>query len=177
VLERRTGTSARGPAGALLRLSPDTLGHKVVWQDIASDLHAAAIPARVPEAGCAVPVIPLNSVYFCAVASADDALLVAAYLNSLPLRVFARAIAERAKDAHFRFFAWTVGALPLPRGWRNGARAESLRALSREAHAREGIEPASQLELDRLVAEAFGLGESALAALADFDAWLRRCGR
>lgn len=172
-LARRSGATAGARAGALLRVSPHTLGHKVAWQDIAPDLHAAAIPARVREAGCDVPIIPLNSVYFAAVEDADAALLLAAYLNSLPLRVFARAIAERAKDAHFRFFAWTIGALPLPRAWRRGPRAAALLALSRDGHERESLDAERAAELDRMVGAAYGLDERDLATLARFDAWLR----
>ena len=173
VLARRTGAAAGHPAGRLLRLAPETLGHKVVWQDIAQDLRAVAIPARVREAGADVPIVPLNTTYFLPADSADAALLLAAYLNSLPLRVYARAIAERAKDAHFRFFAWTVGALPLPPGWDRGAHAGRLLALSRQAHQQESLDDTQTRQLDRIVGAAYGLGEGDLEVLAGFDAWLR----
>ena len=85
----------------------------------------------------------------------------------------ARAIAERAKDAHFRFFAWTIGALPLPRAWRRGPRAAALLALSRDGHERESLDAERAAELDRMVGAAYGLDERDLATLARFDAWLR----
>jgi hypothetical protein len=145
----------------------------VVWQDIAQELRAAAVPAQMPDAGALVPIIPLNSVYFIAVDSPDKAFLLAAFLNSLPLRVFACTIAERAKDAHFRFFSWTIGGLPLPRDWEHGARAAALISLSRDAHAQEGLARERIDELDAIVAGAYGLSAEAVQALAQFDAWLR----
>jgi hypothetical protein len=95
-----------------------------------------------------------------------------AYFNSLPVRTFARAIAERAKDAHFRFFAWTVSLLPLPSNWRRFESARLLE-LSHAAHAAGSIEKDSQTELDEIVARAFELSRSDQRALELFDEWLR----
>src|SRR5690606_21345762 len=122
--------------GTLQRISAGMFGNKVVWSDLASDLRAAAVPASVRTVtGLQLPAVPLNTVYFIAVSDPDEALLLAGILNSLPMRTFARTIAERAKDAHFRFFAWTIAALPLPRDWRTGPMADRVIALSRTAHA------------------------------------------
>jgi hypothetical protein len=155
-----------------MRVSPATLGHKVVWRDIAETLQAAAVPARARgDEGRPVPVIPLNTVYFVAVPDADTALLLSAYLNSMPLRTFARAAAERAKDAHFRFFAWTVGLLPLPRQWRD-LYAPELRDIASAARDAGGISSVQQARLDALVARAYGLGDAEMTALLAFDAWL-----
>jgi hypothetical protein len=159
--------------GALHRLSAHTLGHKVVWSDLAADLRAAAVPPRMRcVTGLDVPLIPLNTVYFIATASLRESLLLSAYLNSLPLRVFARAIAERAKDAHFRFFAWTIAVLPLPRDWRSNRIAERLLVLATAAHDDRCMMPAARRELDRLVASSYGLDDDDVAHLAMFDSWL-----
>ena len=96
--------------------------------------------------------------------------MLAACFNSLPLRVFARVIAERAKDAHFRFFAYTVGQLPLPRKWREN---EVFAQISRRAHDNNGIDAEVQGELDQLVAQLFHLSGAQLNALRRFDDWLR----
>jgi hypothetical protein len=122
--------------------------------------------------GLDVPLIPLNTVYFIATASLRESLLLSAYLNSLPLRVFARAIAERAKDAHFRFFAWTIAVLPLPRDWRSNRIAERLLALATAAHENHCMQPAARRELDRLVASSYGLDDNDVDHLASFDSWL-----
>jgi hypothetical protein len=159
--------------GALHRLSPHTLGAKVVWSDLAADLRAAAVPSLMRGvAGTMQPVIPLNSVYFIATSSTGDSLLLAAYLNSLPVRVFARAIAERAKDAHFRFFAWTIGVIPLPRDWRSNDQARELLSISAAAHRDGALPVRRRTRLDALVTSAYGIDAAGTDSLAAFDRWL-----
>src|SRR5690606_19182720 len=159
--------------GTLHRLSPGMYGHKVVWSDLAADLRAAAVPATVrTRTGTDVPVVPLNTVYFITTSCERDALLLAAYLNALPVRTFARAIAERAKDAHFRFFAWTVSMLPLPRDWRTAPCAERVLELSRAAHAAGGIAADQRVELDHIVSRMFGLDAAQVECIDDFNHWL-----
>jgi hypothetical protein len=171
-LRERRGVKAGDPVGALSGITAATLGHKVVWRDIAETLSAAAVPDLVRgDTGKPVPVIPLNTVYFVAVPDRDTALLLAAYLNSLPLRVLARAAAERAKDAHFRFFAWTVGTLPLPLAWRS-AHADELRGISRDAHDAKGMTAVARARLDAIVSMNFGLADNDVEALLVFDRWL-----
>jgi hypothetical protein len=173
---RRHSGALSGPAdrrGALQRISAGMFGHKVVWSDLAADLRAAAVPASVRMVtGVAAPVVPLNTVYFIATPCARDAHLLAGYLNSMPVRTFARAIAERAKDAHFRFFAWVIALLPLPHDWHDGAAAGRVIAISREAHRAGAIEPRLRAELDALVAGTYGLGAHEMESIARFDAWL-----
>jgi hypothetical protein len=173
-LRARSGWRSTLPLGALFRATPGTVGPKVAWQDLAATLEAVALPAHVRgPAGRDVPLIPLNTVYFIPTASAERALLLAALFNSLPLRTFARAIAERAKDARFRFFAWTVALLPLPLGWEQGIAAPALLRLSREAHEQGGLDAENELRLNRIVASLYGLLADDLEALERFDRWLR----
>lgn len=173
-LDRRRGLRPGAPRGALFRVTADTLCPKVAWQDLSNTLEAVALPARVPDLGAGLrPLVPLNTVYFIPVPSPPEALLLAAYLNSLPLRTFARAIAERAKDARFRFFAWVVAALPLPPGWRSGRGARRLLALSKDAHATGRISNEARDELDAIVADAYHLSGEDMEALGAFDRWLR----
>ncbi|MBR9991367.1 MAG: hypothetical protein KFH98_16505 [Gemmatimonadetes bacterium] len=160
--------------GTLQRLSAGMFGHKVVWADLASDLRAAAVPATVRTAtGVDAPVVPLNTVYFIPTDSDRDAHILAGYLNSMPVRTFARAIAERAKDAHFRFFAWTISMIPLPIVWRGDAAAGCIARISRDAHRSRAIAPEARIELDRRVAAAYGLEDHQMQSIAAFDAWLR----
>jgi hypothetical protein len=160
--------------GMLHRLSRQALGDKVVWSDLATDLRAAAVPAQIRNVtGTRSPVIPLNTVYFIATESPDESMLLSAYLNSLPLRVFARAIAERAKDLHFRFFAWTIAVLPLPRDWRTNRHAAPLKAMAQKAHVRCALSVTETHRLDELVAQSYGLTIEQLSSLRAFDDWLR----
>lgn len=145
---------------------------KVAWRDIGRTLEAVALPARAAAPDGARALMPLNTVYFVALDREEDALALAALLNSLPVRVFARAVAERAKDAHFRFFAWTLALLPLPPRWRDAAEREDLVAISRRAHADRGIGAEDAARLDRAAARLYGLAPDDLDALAGFDRWL-----
>lgn len=103
----------------------------------------------------------------------DAALLLAARFNSLPVRTFARAIAERAKGARFRFQAWTMALVPLPPGWAASRAAKTLLRISRDAHGAGAITPARQRDLDLAVAGLYGLESRDMEALAEFDRWLR----
>jgi hypothetical protein len=171
-LRARTGVSVNAPLGSIMRVSDATLGHKVVWRDISSALCAAAVPDRVKgDDGRDVAIVPLNTLYFVGTPDRETALLLSAYLNSLPLRVFARAIAERAKDAHFRFFACTVGSLPLPTDWIERSSAQ-LVDHSRKAHEARGISTGDQAILDQIVCDMYGLSAADFATLASFDHWL-----
>jgi hypothetical protein len=167
------GTARTAHDGRLRRLSTGMFGHKVVWSDLARDLRAAAVPDRVRACGASRPVVPLNTVYFIPVADRRESLLLSAYLNALPLRTFARAIAERAKDAHFRFFAWTIATLPLPRDWRTNEHAEALVELADSGHAAGSLTDSETGQLDDRVAHCFCLTPAGMSRLAAFDRWLR----
>jgi hypothetical protein len=148
---------------------------RVAWRDIASDLEVARLPAHVRALGTERPLVALNTVYFIAL---DDDLLASALvglLSSLPCRVFARAIAERAKDARFRFFAWTVASIPLPSRWDDAAVLLDLAAMAEGATAAAvaGSNDRSGLDdLDELVCSLFTLTAVDKAALQRFDRWL-----
>ncbi|MCI0436225.1 MAG: hypothetical protein L0271_21670 [Gemmatimonadetes bacterium] len=171
-LGRRSGVRGCDPPGALLRVTRDALGDKLVWHDLAESLHAVAVPASVRTPFGRRAIVPLNSVYFIPVPTRREALLLAAFFNSTPVRTFARTIAERAKDARFRFFAWTIGALPLPAGWRTLPVSDRLVALSESAHEAGAAEPDACAEIDALVASAYGLHRGADLALRAFARWL-----
>ena len=165
----RAAVGAGAHPGRLCGVARDLLGPKVAWQDLALALTAVAVPATVATPLGHLPVIPLNSVYFIPAADDAQALRLAALLNSMPVRVFARCIAERAKDARFRFFAWTIGVLPLPPAWET---SPALLTVSREAHAMGGMDAERSGALAACVAAMYGLGQDDLAALAEFDLWL-----
>lgn len=91
-------------------------------------------------------MIPLNTVYFMPVATESQALVLAAWLNSAPVRRFANALAERAAGGHRRFFAWVISLLPMPdlmsralrdpQSWERDLRREpALEALWRHSRA------------------------------------------
>lgn len=146
---------------------------RVAWHDIASMLRAVVVPASVETAfGDGRPPVLLNTAYQVEAPDEVGALRIAAFLNSTPVRVFAATIAERAKDAHFRFFAWTVSMLPIPGALRDGADAATIERISRNAHANGGISDDEQESLDALVCRAFGLTPKERDSLIWFGSWL-----
>ena len=170
-LRAHSRPDSRGRFGALQHVGSIGSTYRVAWHDLANTLKAVVLPPTADCLGRARPLILLNTVYYIPAEEAEAHVL-AAYFNSLPVRVFARAIAERAKDAHFRFFACTIGMLPLPLSWRT-TELTRFADISREAHARGTIEESQQQQLDELVGRAYGLGTTAMLALRRFDAWLK----
>ena len=170
-LREHTEPDSHGRLGALQHVGMPGGGVRLAWHDLANTLKAVVLPPRAACLGSSRTLIALNTVYYIPLGD-HEAHLLAAYFNSLPVRVFVRAVAERAKDAHFRFFACTVGMLPLPAAWRI-ADARGLQDLSRAAHAKGCMSEADQHALDEAVGKAYGLDSSALRALRSFDAWLR----
>jgi hypothetical protein len=172
-LRARSAWRPGSPLGAVFGGAQHTTQPKVAWRDLAPTLEAVMLPASVRSHGRARELIPLNTVYYLSPADESEAMILCAYLNSLPVRTFARAFAERAKDAHFRFFAWTIGCLPLPKTWRSPPLAVRLEQIARTAHRDGALAPPQQRELDRLVAQAYGLDAADCAAVEHYDAWLR----
>lgn len=171
-LQARPGWRPGLPDGALFRLDAAMLGPRVAWRDIAPDLEVTCLPARVASLGTQRPLIALNTVYFIAVEDDALALALTALLSALPSRIFARAIAERAKDARFRFFGWVVASLPLPDGWAEPARLRELASLGERAHAERGLSAVLQTEIDDVAARMLRLSARHVGALRAFDAWL-----
>jgi hypothetical protein len=101
---------------------------RVVWADL----------GRAPRAALLAPgdrTVPLNSCYVLACAEREDALALAALLNSPLAAAWLGALAEPARGGFRRFLAWTVALLPIPADW---PRARTLlapfaeRALARD---------------------------------------------
>jgi hypothetical protein len=170
-LKARTGWRAGQAIGGLFGVGAHTTRPKLAWRDLAATLEAALLPSTVRCWGAERQVIPLNTIYYITPPDERTADLLAACFNSLPVRTFARAIAERAKDAHFRFFGWTVAQIPLPRCWPTHT-AERLTVLARTARDRRSVGTGEQREIDDLVSRAYGLSQSHYGALVDYDRWL-----
>jgi hypothetical protein len=172
-LQGRAGWREGMPLGAVFRLSPETLGPKVAWHDLSDTVRAVALPAMVKLEGAYRELVPLNTVYFLPTPDHERAMLMAGLLNSLPVRTMARALAERAKDARFRFFAWTISSLPLPLGWSETAAAREIGEISRAGHRDGGLDGEAAVRLDRAVGQLYGLSAPDLRTLYGFDAWLQ----
>jgi hypothetical protein len=145
---------------------PEHLGPKVVWKDVSRGLQAVVLPETTELEGVPVPLIPNQTAYFIDTADLEEAHVLAAVLNSTPVGALALTVAERAKDAHYRYFAATISRLPLPRIRRGEAAWDELARLSRRAHAGGEVQPA----VDRAVAALYGISASEIETLREFAA-------
>jgi hypothetical protein len=137
----------------------DSTRARVVWCDFGRSPRAAVLPAGDPT-------VPLNSCYVLPCADSDDALAIAALLNSPLAAAWLASIAEPARGGWHRYLAWTVALLPLPHDW---PRARSLLAPLAE---RAMLDDApSTLELLDAVCRAYRLKTSDIAPLL---AWSHR---
>ena len=83
---------------------------RVVWADL-----GRAPRAIVVAAGDAL--VPLNSCYALLCQRHDDALALAAILNSALAEAWLAALAEPARGGYRRFLGWTMALLPVPSEW------------------------------------------------------------
>ncbi len=143
----------RGTLWQLFRTGPASAAHRVVWADLARRLEAVPLTGRAQR-----DVIPLNSCYLIVLSSANQAVALAAWFNSTPIRSLARRTADVARGGYARFNAAVVGALPLPAGVLHDP---TLLDLGRRALAGAAVQEA----LDQYVAQSLMLGESDRRAL------------
>jgi hypothetical protein len=102
---RRRADYRAGAPWQLFRTALARAPHRVLWPDLGRRLSAA-----VPEAA----IVPLNTVYGIATRDADEAVALAALLNSRWLTALARLVADPARGGFHRFNARVVRDLPAP---------------------------------------------------------------
>src|SRR5262249_21759224 len=132
----RRFAAARGLDAGKLQLSylrPEHLGIKVVWKDLSRGICAAVLPEARVINGRAIPLVPNQTLYALDAANTDEAHVLAAALNSTIVNALAIAVAERAKDFHFRYFGRMIARLPLPRIEPGGAAWTQLLRCARSA--------------------------------------------
>ncbi|HVT45040.1 MAG TPA: N-6 DNA methylase [Thermoanaerobaculia bacterium] len=160
---------ARGVSPRNLRLAyvrPEHLGIKVAWKDVSRGLCAAVLPSSVMVSGIEFPLVPNQTVYSIDAASLDEAHLLAALFNSSTFNALAVAVAERAKDFHYRYFASTIATLPFPPLRARSEPCRRIIRLARRASALRG--KIDQAEIDVLVAELYGITPEEQAILEAF---------
>jgi len=154
----------RGVDVAELRFSylrPEHVGIKVAWKDLARGMTAAVLPDVVHVDARTFPLIPNQTLYSIDAVSLDEAYAIAAMLNSTIADALLLAVVERAKDAHFRYFARTVARLPLPKV---DVASRTWELLVRGARRGE------LAELELLVAALYGVTDRELDVLRAFVA-------
>jgi N-6 DNA Methylase len=156
--------AVRGLVPSDFRLSfvrPEHVGIKVAWKDLSRGVAAAVLPDVVHAGEQAYPLIPNQTLYSLDAVSLEEAYALAALLNSTIAGALLVSVAERAKDAHYRYFGRTVAALPLPD---LRPELERLVRLSRRAHRGADV----QDDLDAIVARLYGVTAKELAVLRAF---------
>ncbi|MGB7211959.1 MAG: N-6 DNA methylase [Gemmatimonadales bacterium] len=158
-LERRVDRRT-GPWWQLFRVRPTLARFRVVWPDVARQLTGAAL-LDVPA------VIPLNSCYVAATATAQQARALTGWLNARPIRAIAALGADVAMNGYFRFNARSVGRLP----WPEAAIEDPtlIRSAERGSHGED-----TTATLDARVAELLGLDARDQRALLAAGAHHRR---
>ncbi len=165
---------SRGVEAASLRLSfvrPEHIGIKVAWKDVSRGMCAAVLPESIEHEDRSFPLVPNQTLYSIDAVSIDEAFVICALLNSTIAGALLLSTAERAKDAHFRFFGRTVGRMPLPHIGPELAHWPALLRIARRAG--RGAAPGG--DLDRLSASLYGVSDEELEMLHGFVA--RRLGR
>jgi hypothetical protein len=116
--------------------------------------------------GHTFPVVPNQTLYSIDAVSMDEAYAMAGLLNSSVADALLLAVAERAKDDHYRYFGRTVSAIPFPLPVSGSDLWQRLVRSSRIAH-RDSRTPAGH---DAVVAELFELSSYELEVLRAFVA-------
>lgn len=156
--------AARGMEPRDFRLSfvkPEHVGIKVAWKDLSRGMAAAVLPDVVHVDGQALPLIPNQTLYALDATTLDEAYVITAILNSTIAGALLVCVAERAKDAHYRYFGRTVAALPFPNA---AAEYDRLLRLGRKAWRGSDVMD----EIDAAVARLYGVTADELAALRAF---------
>lgn len=138
---------------------PEHVGIKVAWKDLSRGMAAAVLPDLVNAGAQAYPLVPNQTLYAIDAVSMDEAYAIAALLNSTIAGALLVCTAERAKDAHYRYFGRTVSALPLPDP---APEWDRLVRASRRAHR------GSTADVDEAVARLYGVTEDELELLREF---------
>jgi hypothetical protein len=159
----------RGVEPSLLRLSyvrAEHVGIKVAWKDVARGMAAVVLPESVEVEGHSFPVVPNQTLYSIDAVSMDEAYAIAGMLNSTVTDALLLAVAERAKDDHYRYFGRPVAAIPFPLPVPGSGLWQRLVRSSRIAH-RDAKTPAGH---DAVVAELFEVSTGELEVLRAFAA-------
>jgi adenine-specific DNA-methyltransferase len=157
---------ARGVEPSSYRLAyvrPEHVGIKVAWKDLSRGIASAVLPESVHVGARSIPLVPNQTLYSVDAVSLEEAYVLSGLLNSTVADALLVCVAEHAKDSHFRYFARTVGRMPLPRVASGTAMWQRLVRASRRAH-----HGGAAADLDALVAAAYGVSAAELEVLRRF---------
>ena len=147
-LERRSDARGEHRWWSLFRTeAADCSRPRVVWSDVSKSPKAAVLFVGDRS-------VPINSCYVVRCRTNDDALTLAAILNSPVASVWLNCVAEPARGGYHRYLGWTMSIFPLPSDW-----ATAIRILGPIAErAIEGSPPSAD-ELQAATLRAYQLSD------------------
>lgn len=165
----------KGPVWTIFRVSREKLKTKVGWAELSRKVETVFLPKNFKDDRLGEASLIVNqTVYFITIEDPGLGYALSALLNTTPIRSFITSFAARARGRYFRHFAWTVGLLPIPKALLEKEGDQILRELadlSRKLH--DAKEEDVALELDRKVAQLYGIQDDDLTQLRDY---LKACG-
>lgn len=143
-------------------VQPEHFGIKVVWKDVSRGLQALVLPATVTVDAAEFPMVPNQTLYLLEAATLQEAFALAALFNSTIFNALVIAVADRAKDWHYRYFGSTIRQTVMPPLELSDMR--QLAALSRRAHRGQEL----GAEIDGIARSLYGLSRREVSLLESF---------
>jgi len=177
-LLRRDDYKEGQPMWTIFRVSRGKLKNKIAWGELSKTMETVLLPDIFNNEKLGKRrLITIQTVYSIAANSKDFGYLLAALLNSTPVRSFITSFAERARGRYFRHISWTVGLVPLPKAVAEGnmkdPKIKEIIKLSKRMHECEGADSEVAVQLDDAIAELYGISRKELDLLRDY---LITCG-
>lgn len=186
-LRHRSDYKKDMPIWQIFRVSQEKLRHRVSWPELSNKLEAVYLPAQGEDSllgKCLT--IPIQTAYILPMDDEAIGYIVAAWLNSLPVRAYVASFAERARGAYFRHISWVLGLLPVPEAIQDllqrkhvpSGPMKEIQRLSQQLHAnplrtdRETMEK----QINAIVAKLYQLDDSDVFALEAYSDFIRSKG-
>jgi hypothetical protein len=146
VLSARSDLHGRFPWWSVFRTeSASTRAPRVVWADFGRRPRALVLDAGDR-------FVALNTCYVVHCPTSDNALALAALLNSQLAAAWLNSLAEPARGGYRRYLGWTISLLPMPRDW---GRARDILAPLGKSAIEGDVSPDS--DVNGHVLDAYGL--------------------
>jgi type I restriction-modification system DNA methylase subunit len=151
----------KSPIWILFRVNEEKLKNKVAWRELAPFLQAVLIPSEttIVLGGSTFTrkIILKNKIYFLVESDDRKAVCLAAFLNSMPARVFLQSFSAKARGGWFFHYSWQVGLIPIP-----------LNMIMDVLNFLDINMPPVQGDLDKLVGSLYGLTTEQLEEMQNF---------
>ena len=182
-LIKRTDYRKNMPIWQIFRVGPEKLGHKVSWCELSNRLEAVFLSSHNEDSllgKCLT--IPIQTAYILPVENESIGYVAAAWLNSLPVRVYVTSYAERARGAYFRHISWVLGLLPVPEAIEGLLKSKDtkdrllleMEKLSRQLHSSpsKSDKQATEERIDSIVCELYRISAEDVRAIREYAEFL-----